>query len=133
MYRKQLLVAFSVLCVGALAVGADWPNSICLPKGTGGQGDWACIEQGTRMCNWKTTTCAGSCTVCEGNNTVPPKMCFMSDGSTCTPATPYTCGVRFDNASCLPNGTKGACICQKNLVQFPPRSDGICLFSSCNN
>lgn len=121
----KIAAGLLILVMDIAAFAAPIPNSICLPKGT-----WACIEQGTRMCNWQKTTCDGACTTCLGNDTVPDKMCFMNEGGSCEPLADYICGARFDNGVCTM--VSGSCVCQRNLVPTPPESDGECRFSSCN-
>ncbi|BBO35570.1 hypothetical protein PLANPX_5182 [Lacipirellula parvula] len=114
----------AMLYATAVAAGADpLPNATCLPKRT-----WACAEQGTLSCNYQQSTCSGECKTCLGNDTVPAKMCFRSEGGECPPAASYICGQRFDNGVCT--DVEGNCICVNNLVTG---EDGTCTFWSCNN
>jgi len=79
MFRTALGSVLLLVVVNVVATSAPpYDNSICMAHG-----DWTCLEQGTRICNWNRPTCGGSCYVCFGNDTIPPKMCFMNEGGQC--------------------------------------------------
>ena len=122
MSRTKVAVTLLLLGANAIAFGAPWPNSKCLPKGT-----WQCIEQGARICNTQRTNCSGDCYVCIGNTTVPAKMCFVQEGSECEPLAPYICGAKLPDGHCVKSGTD--CFCETAVNQA---TIGQCEFTSCN-
>jgi len=125
MFRTALGSVLLLVVVNVVATSAPpYDNSICMAHG-----DWTCLEQGTRICNWNRPTCGGSCYVCFGNDTIPPKMCFMNEGGQCQPVDDYVCSTySFQDATCVKKAD-GSCRCDKNLIT---KDDPACKFSSCN-
>ena len=119
---KSLAAALLLLgAVNAVTLAADYSDSICLPVGT-----WKCVTQGQRYCSYYGgPNCSGSCYGCIGSPTLPDKMCFDREGSTCTPVNDVKCAAKLPDGQCVKQDTD--CFCRTASTV-----KGICTFSSCN-
>jgi hypothetical protein len=117
-----------LMMVNVTVIAADpIPNSDCLDTGS-----WECIRQARRLCNWGPGTCTEhDCVGCnDGPDTLPAKMCFMSEQTNpCYPgSTEVICSIHYGTAECVVEEGTEDCICE---VTAPP--SGTCKFTSCDD
>ena len=120
MSRCTTFVAVLVMLgAGVVALGEVRQNSKCEPHN-----GFTCVEQGQRLCAQK-ANCSGTCYGCIGQDTIPPHMCFVTEGSTCTTLAEFPCGFKTEDGACVKVGANCTCETTNTLTSK-------CTMFSCN-
>ncbi|QDT97708.1 hypothetical protein [Gimesia aquarii] len=119
---KTVFLGIALIILGTTigVSAADMENAECKPVG-----GWQCHHHGPNKCARleREGSCAGgTCDMCLGTTTYPPKMCFYKEGETCPRLAPVNCGTKHPG-TCDPDD----CGCSINITV----TDGTCTFSSC--